>query len=87
MDNNEFISYVKEELKNRNLKAKDFKLKCVDTRRYGSGLGSTVYSWYDIEFKGTSIPGGDPWCGKFNTYAKYSFILTALSYIDLNKIS
>ena len=83
----EYIQTTKETLKKLGLKTQDFYIHSVSSRRYGSGQGSEVYNWYDIDFNGESYSGGDPWSGKFNTYAKYSFIRTVLFKILPEELS
>jgi len=82
-----YINSVKRTLKILSLKAKDFKIKKVDMRRYGSGSNSEVYVWCNIDFMGMSIYGGDPHSGGMNTYIKYSYIHTTLIaiYADISE--
>jgi len=54
--------------------AKDFALKCVNTRRYPT----EVYSWYHVIYQGIDTDSYDPNCGKMNVDIKYSFIFEAI---------
>lgn len=84
METKEYINNIKETLKILKLKANLFNIKSVSSRRYGSGYGSEVYNWCEVNFSGLTISAGDPHSGKFNTYLKYSYIHTTLTNIYPN---